>query len=210
MDRLPQTTRNRLPMSQSSTTKNLLAACLLPLAMLSNALEDHWRKLWAFVRLQASLGKLDKSVVVLGMPELQGTKRIRLGRNLYLYRDLYLETQQEGEIDVGNDVVMSRGVHVVAFASIRIGDGTIIGEYTSIRDANHRFGNGLAVRHSGHDIKPISIGRNVWIGRGATILPGVVIGDNAVIGANAVVTRDVAADSVAVGIPARPLRGAGQ
>jgi acetyltransferase-like isoleucine patch superfamily enzyme len=81
----------------------------------------------------------------------------------------------------------------------------MIGEYTSIRDANHRFGEGAAIRDSGYEAKPIEIGANVWIGRGATVLAGVRIGDNAVVGANAVVTRDIPAGAVAVGVPARPL-----
>ena len=47
------------------------------------------------------------------------------------------------------------------------------------------------------------IGKNVWIGDKATILPGVVVGDGAIIGANAVVTKNVPANSVVVGNPAR-------
>ncbi|MGW5731670.1 MULTISPECIES: sugar O-acetyltransferase [Streptomyces] len=53
---------------------------------------------------------------------------------------------------------------------------------------------------------PITIGDNVWLGGGAIVCPGVTIGDNSVIGAGAVVTRDVPADVVAVGNPARPIR----
>ncbi|MEU3098106.1 sugar O-acetyltransferase [Streptomyces sp. NPDC006967] len=53
---------------------------------------------------------------------------------------------------------------------------------------------------------PITIGNNVWLGGGAIVCPGVTIGDNSVIGAGAVVTRDVPADVVAVGNPARPVR----
>jgi acetyltransferase-like isoleucine patch superfamily enzyme len=193
-------------MTDSSPLKNFLATCLMPVAAVSDQLSDRLRKLWAFARLRASLGGVDSSVVVLGMPELCGSRRIRTGRNLFLYRDLHLETQSDGEIVLGSDVVLSRGVHMVAFDSIRIGDGTMVGEYTSIRDANHRFGPGVAVRNSGHDAAPISIGRNVWIGRGVAILPGVVIGDGAVIGANAVVTRNVASGAVVGGVPARALR----
>lgn len=194
-----------MQMTQAASLKNLLVNCLLPVAAINAQLGDRWQKLWTFARLKASLGDLDSSVVVLGMPELHGSKRIRMGRNLYLYRDLHLETQMDGRIDLGDDVVLSRGVHIVAFGSIRIGDGSMVGEYTSIRDANHRFGVGLALRSSGHDVASITIGRNVWIGRGVTILPGVVIGDGAVIGANAVVKRDVAAGAVVVGVPAREL-----
>ncbi len=52
----------------------------------------------------------------------------------------------------------------------------------------------------------VRIGKNVWIGGGATILPGVTIGDNSIVGAGAVVTKDVEADTIVVGNPARPLR----
>jgi acetyltransferase-like isoleucine patch superfamily enzyme len=134
-----------------------------------------------------------------------------MGRNLFLYRDLYLETREKGSIAVGDNVVISRGAHLVSFAGIRIGAGSLIGEYSSIRDANHNIGHDnigqRAARDSGHTAKPIAIGRNVWIGRGVTVLGGVNIGDNAVVGANAVVTRDVAAGAIVAGVPARPLGG---
>jgi maltose O-acetyltransferase len=54
--------------------------------------------------------------------------------------------------------------------------------------------------------RPITIGNNVWIGGGAIILPGVTVGENSVIGAGAVVTKDVPANVVAVGNPARVIR----
>ena len=53
---------------------------------------------------------------------------------------------------------------------------------------------------------PIRIGRGVWIGAHATVLAGVTIGDNAVVAAGAVVTRDVPADSVVGGVPAKFIR----
>ncbi len=54
--------------------------------------------------------------------------------------------------------------------------------------------------------KPITIGDNVWLGGGAIVLAGVSIGENTVVGAGAVVTRDLPANVVAVGNPARPVR----
>lgn len=183
--------------------KRILVRLLAPIAWVADKLEG-WRRLWAHARLRTSLkGRLDSSVVVLGIPEIHGTKNITLGRNLYLYRELYWETQTDASIDIGDDVVMSRGVHLVAFAGIHIGSGVMIGEYSSIRDANHLIQPGQSPRHTGHEAKPIHIQRNVWIGRGVTILGGVTIGEGAVIGANAVVTRNVSANAVAVGVPAR-------
>ena len=54
--------------------------------------------------------------------------------------------------------------------------------------------------------KPVTIGNNVWIGGGAIICPGASVGDNCVIGAGSVVTKNIPADTVAVGNPARILR----
>ncbi len=193
----------------SQSTKSLAVAALLPFAWLRRRVLAPLERLWSHVRLRERITTpLDPSVVVLGPAEIHGTGNIRLGRALYLYPGLYLETQGAGEIDVGDEVVMSRGVHLVAFARIRIGEGSMIGEYTSIRDANHRTDGDRALRWSGHESRPIQIGRQVWIGRGVTVLPGVSIGDGAVIGANAVVTRDIPAGAIAVGVPARVIQAA--
>ncbi len=190
----------------SHVLKKALVNALSPLAALSNRL-DSLSRLWANARLNSALGgTVHSSVVVLNMPELHGTRQITLGTNLYLYRDLYLETQASGCIKIGNDVVLSRGVHLVAFTEIILEDGVMIGEYSSIRDANHRVITGSSVRHSGHLGKPIHIGRNAWLGRGVTILGGVTIGEGAVIGANAVVTKNIPAGAVAVGIPAQVIK----
>jgi acetyltransferase-like isoleucine patch superfamily enzyme len=183
--------------------KDVLVRMLTPVAVVVDR-TSALQRLWAHTRLRAALGGcIDPSVVVASMPELHGTRRIELGRNLFLYRDLYLETRESGRIQIGDGCVLSRGVHLVSFAEILIEDGVMIGEYTSVRDANHRIVPGESVRYTGHVGSPIRIQRNAWIGRGATILPGVTVGAGAIVGANAVVTKDVKPGAVVVGVPAR-------
>ena len=187
----------------SYLVKKILVSALQPITKLINPL-DAIGRLWASARLKSALnGTLDVSVVVLSTPEIHGTRKINLGKNLFFYRDLYFETQENGVIDIGDEVVLSRGVHLVAYSEIILEAGVMVGEYSSIRDANHRLIAGSSVRYTGHQGKPIVIKRNAWIGRGVTILGGVTIGEGAVIGANAVVTKNIPAGAVAVGIPAR-------
>ena len=183
--------------------KSLITAAMAPAALIATRLSLIGRA-WAHARLSAQIaGSLHPSAVILGVPEVHGTGRIYTGVNLFLYRGLYLETQETGEIHLGDGVVISRGAHIVAFSRVEVGAGSMIGEYTSIRDANHRFRDVGPLRSAGHSGSPIRIGSNVWIGRGVAVLAGVVIGDNAVVGANAVVTHDVPEGAVVVGVPAR-------
>lgn len=86
----------------------------------------------------------------------------------------------------------------------------MIGKYCQIANnviivtTNHLLDKDLYYKNI--ENKDIIIGDNVWIGSGAKIMPGVKIGDNSVIGAGAVVTKDVEANVVAGGVPARVIK----
>jgi acetyltransferase-like isoleucine patch superfamily enzyme len=184
--------------------KSSLTSLLSSLYRATSGLRRNLLRIRSHAALSSSLAMpLDASVVVLGPPEVHGTGMIRFGRDVLLYPALYLETEESGSIEIGDGVVLSRGVHIVARDTITIGDGTMIGEYSSIRDANHVRVPGLTLRDSGHIARPIAIGNEVWIGRGVTVLGGVTIGDGATVGANAAVTHDVPAGATVVGVPAR-------
>ena len=89
---------------------------------------------------------------------------------------------------------------------IRIGDHVTI--TFGVRFVTHD-GGVWVFRGQAPDIdifRPIVIGSNVFIGINSILMPGVTIGDNCVIGAGSVVTRDIPANTVALGSPARPLR----
>ena len=183
--------------------KHLLSWLLWPLARLARTLGAKLLALWAFARLREAIrSPLHGSNVVLAPVALEGTANIQIGRNARIYPGVLLETQGAGRIVIGDNVVLSRGVHIVAFASITLGDGCMVGEYASLRDADHQK-SAHSMRDSGHTVAPIVLARNVWVGRGACILKGVHIGANCIVGANAVLTRDLATSSCAVGVPAR-------
>ena len=147
--------------------KKALVTALRPLAAFIDLLTP-LRRLWANACLNSALGgTVHPSVGVLNRPELHGTRKITLGKNLYLYRNLSLENQGSGCIKTSIDVVLLRGVHLVAFAGIVLEDRVMIGEYSNIRDANHRVITGSSVHNSGYPGKPVTIRRNAWIGRGA-------------------------------------------
>lgn len=108
-------------------------------------------------------------------------------------------------IHLGRKVYFNFNCVVLDVAPVTIGDHTLVGPGVQILTALHPLD--AEERRSGLEYaKPISIGNDVWIGGGAIICPGVTIGDRSVIGAGSVVTKDVPADVVVAGNPARVIR----
>jgi len=187
------------------SVKALAARLLVPLAWCQRVLATKGLRVWHLAQLQEGIGRrVDPSNVVLGHVELHGTRNIQFGRNALIYPGVYLETQGAGSITLGDGVVLSRGVHIVAFERVTLGAGCMVGEYTSIRDANHTLG-APSIRNAGHTSSPVDIGQNTWLGRGTAVLQGASVGANSVVGANAVVTKALGPRQIVGGIPARPL-----
>jgi len=112
----------------------------------------------------------------------------------------------------GSQLILARRVGlsatiICAGSSVEIGEGTILGSGAMVLDNDFHVPSGDSDWLDGcaKTARPIRIGRGVFIGARAIVLKGVVIGDRAVIGAGAVVTKDVPANGVAVGNPARIL-----
>lgn len=106
-------------------------------------------------------------------------------------------------IEVGRNVFINSGCCFQDQGGITIGDNCLIGQQVVIATLNHDL---QLSNRADMFPEPVKIGNNVWIGAHSTILPGVNIGDNAVIAAGAVVTKDVPANSVAAGVPARVIK----
>lgn len=111
---------------------------------------------------------------------------------------------ESGSVTIGNSVLLAPGVRISACDSITIGDSCLIANGVYITDSDW---HGLYDRVERPGEKtPVSIGRNVWLGDHSTVLKGVTIGENSVVAAQAVVTKDVPANSVVAGNPAKVVK----
>ncbi len=105
---------------------------------------------------------------------------------------------------IGRNVFINQNCTLYDLGGIDIGDDVMIGPNVSLITSGHPLAP--AQRRSVTIGKPIVIERNVWIAAGATIIGGVTVGENAVVAAGSVVTRDVPAQTLAGGNPARVIR----
>lgn len=103
-------------------------------------------------------------------------------------------------IHIGANVFINTSCTMQDQGGVYIGDGALIGHHAMIATLNHDFAP--EKRGSLHPA-PVHIGKRAWLGANVTILPGVTIGDGAIIAAGAVVTKDVPANSIAAGVPAK-------
>jgi acetyltransferase-like isoleucine patch superfamily enzyme len=110
----------------------------------------------------------------------------------------------EGRIEIGDCVLLSPGSRISASDEIVIGDGTMFANGAYVTDSDWHTIYDRTERDP--TPTPVHIGRNVWLGDHATVLKGVTIGDNSVVAARAVVTRDVPANVVVAGNPARVVK----
>jgi acetyltransferase-like isoleucine patch superfamily enzyme len=108
------------------------------------------------------------------------------------------------DIRVGRNVFVNQNCTFYDLGGLDIGDDVMIGPNVSLIGAGHPVEP--ARRRAAVVGKPIAIERNVWIAAGATVIGGVTIGENSVVAAGSVVTRDVPANALVGGNPARVIR----
>src|SRR6476620_11050733 len=106
-------------------------------------------------------------------------------------------------IRVGKNVFINHCCEFMDRGGITLEDDVLIGPKVNLITISHPV---EPSRRRSTFCAPILIKRNVWIGVGASVMPGVTIGENAIVAANAVVTRDVEANTIVGGIPAKVIK----
>lgn len=114
------------------------------------------------------------------------------------------KTYEDGEITIGDYVMISPGCRISSGHSITIGHSVMMANGVYIADSDWHGVYDRTARPIEHT--PIIIHDNVWLGDGVTVLKGVTIGENSVIGANSTVTKDIPANVIAAGSPARVVK----
>jgi acetyltransferase-like isoleucine patch superfamily enzyme len=168
-----------------------------------------WRYLWRRLLTGAGRRWQTEGMLFLGRHlELQINRRgeVRFGRFVWIGDGTKIRCH-EGEVEIGAKTVMGQECTISAYQRVRIGEQCVIADRAMFIDFDHGVVEvERPIRQQGIYKRDVVIGSNVWIGYGACILRGVRVGDNSIVGTNSVVTRDVPANAVVAGIPARVIR----
>ena len=105
------------------------------------------------------------------------------------------------QLTIGQRVFINHSFTAMSVGGITLEDNVQIGPHVTIVTDNHDFDNRYVLI-----CKPVRICKNAWIGANAAIMPGVTVGENAVVAGGAVVTKDVPANTVVGGNPAKVIK----
>ena len=131
---------------------------------------------------------------------------LRLGRWSWIGHGTKIRVH-EGEASIGAKSVLGQECTISVYQRVSIGRECIVADRVMLIDFDHGVVEvERPIRLQGIYKRDVRVGHNCWVGYGACILRGVTIGDNAIVGTNTVVTRDLPANAVAAGAPARVLR----
>jgi acetyltransferase-like isoleucine patch superfamily enzyme len=138
-------------------------------------------------------------------------ERMKLGKGTFFERNVTVwlahESDANPKLTLGLRVFVTRYCYLGVYQPITIGDDTMIGAYSYIISANHRFARrDIPMQDQGFVGSPIVIGSDVWIGTHVVILPGVTIGQGAIIAAGSVVNKNVPPYQIWGGTPAKFLK----
>jgi acetyltransferase-like isoleucine patch superfamily enzyme len=163
----------------------------------------------AFLNAQLNIrgrARVPWSVRLYGRIRLKGDGKVDFGHGVTLTGDIVpieFVSYKDACISIGDDTFINYGSSISAYEHIKIGRHCFLGHYALIVDRNE---HGVERREAAPAPAQVTIEDHVWIGSRVVILPGVSIGHHSVIGAGSVVTRNIPANCLAVGNPARVVR----
>jgi acetyltransferase-like isoleucine patch superfamily enzyme len=132
--------------------------------------------------------------------------RVDFGRFVWIGHGTKIRCH-EGVVEIGAKTVMGQECTISAYKRVRIGEQCVIADRAMFIDFDHGVVEvERPIRQQGIYTREVEVGSNVWIGYGACVLRGVSVGDNSIVGTNSVVTKDVPANAVVAGVPARIVR----
>jgi acetyltransferase-like isoleucine patch superfamily enzyme len=168
-----------------------------------------WRYLWRrFLTPAGWRWETDGPVFFGKRLQLQIAKRatVRFGRFSWIGDGTKIRCH-EGVVEIGEKTVMGQECTISAYKRVRIGEQCVIADRAMFIDFDHGVVEvERPIRVQGIYKRDCIVGSNVWVGYGACFLRGIRVGDNAIIGTNSVVTRDVPANAVVGGVPAKVIR----
>ena len=168
-----------------------------------------WRYLWRrFLTPAGWRWETDGPVFFGKRLQLQIGKRatVRFGRFSWIGDGSKIRCH-EGVVEIGEKTVMGQECTISAYKRVRIGEQCVIADRAMFIDFDHGVVEvERPIRVQGIYKRDCIVGSNVWIGYGACFLRGIRVGDNAIVGTNSVVTKDVPANAVVGGVPAKVIR----
>ena len=158
-----------------------------------------WKVVARTIKLSAALNvSTDITQIRDRLSEITGNQ---IDRSTIIFTPFYTNFGQH--IRIGKNVFVNHACSFLDMGGITIEDDVQIGPRVNLITENHPVD---PTRRKDLDLKSILIKRNAWIGAGATILPGVTVGENAIVAAGALVSKDVPANTIVGGIPAKIIR----
>ncbi len=168
-----------------------------------------WRYLWRRTLTGAGRRWRTGGLLFLGRRlelEIGRKGEVRFGRFVWIGDGSKIRCH-EGVVEIGPKTVIGQECTISAYQRVRIGEQCVIADRAMFIDFDHGVVEvERPIRVQGIYKRDVEVGSNVWIGYGACILRGVRVGDNAIVGTSAVVTKDVPANAVVAGAPARIIR----
>jgi acetyltransferase-like isoleucine patch superfamily enzyme len=131
---------------------------------------------------------------------------LRIGRWAWIGHGCKIRVH-EGEVAIGAKTVIGQECTISAYQHVSIGRECILADRVMLIDFDHGVTEvERPIRLQGIYKRDVRVGHNVWIGYGACVLRGVSVGENSVVGTNSVLPKDVPANAVVGGVPARVIR----